>query len=317
MKLHEKFGDRVKTNEPLKNHTTYHIGGPADFYLEVNSIDEVKTALAAAKEDGLPTFILGGGSNILVSDDGIRGLVIVPSFRKMEINDKRVYAEAGVISALFARLVSEAGFAGLEWSAGLPGTVGGAIRGNAGGYGSSYGDAVMSVRAIDLRDGREVDLPKNQCGFAYRESIFKKDPYFILGASFSLKPGDKAMLVGKMNEIVAARSVKIPFGVGSAGSVFKNHYFNSPEELSERVRIALPPEYLASKKIPAAWLIESLGLKGKIIGKAQISPKHANFFVNTGGATASEVRELVAYAKMRVLDEYGIQLHEEIQYVGF
>jgi UDP-N-acetylmuramate dehydrogenase len=317
MKLLEIFGDRVKTNELMSKHTTYRIGGSADFYLEVDNADEVKTALLVAKDDGLPVFILGGGSNILVSDDGIRGLVIAPALRKMEINDKRVYAEAGVVSALFARLVSEAGFAGLEWAAGLPGTIGGAIRGNAGGYGSAMGNAVLSVDAVDLRDGCEVNLPKDQCGFAYRESIFKKEPYFILGASFSLKAGDKNALMGRMNEIIAARGDKIPLGVGSAGSVFKNHYFDSPEELSERVRVALPPEYLASKKIPAVWLIQTLGLKGKMIGKAQVSPKHANFFVNTGGATASEVHELIAYAKMKVLDEYGIQLQEEIQYVGF
>ena len=317
MKLQEIFGDRVRTNELMSNHTTYRIGGPADFYLEVKTVDEVKSALAAAKEDGIPVFILGGGSNILVSDDGIRGLVVAPALRKMEISDKRVYAEAGAVSTLFARLASEAGLVGLEWAAGLPGTIGGAIRGNAGGYGSAMGDMVASVDAVDLRNGRQMNLNKDQCVFGYRESIFKKEPYFILGASFLLKHGDKDALVNKMNEIVATRNVKNPKGVGSAGCVFRNFEFSSAESLSEKLKAKLPAQYLEWKKIPAAWLIELLGLKGKTIGKAQISEEHTNFFVNTGGATASEVRELIAYAKMKVRDEFGIQLQEEIQYVGF
>ena len=317
MKLQEIFGDRVKINELMKLHTTYRIGGPADFYLEVRTADEVKNALVAAKEDNLAIFVLGGGSNILVSDDGIRGLVLVPALRGIEIKSERIYAEAGALSALFARLASEAGFAGLEWAAGLPGTVGGAIRGNAGGYGSAMGDAILDVHAIDLRDNSVVNFSKKECSFVYRGSIFKNEPYLILGASFSLRPGDKTALVKKINEIVATRNVKNPSGVGSAGCVFRNFEFSSEEQLSGKLRSKLPPEYLEWKKIPAAWLIESLDLKGKMIGKAQISEEHANFFVNTGGATASEVLELISYAKMKVRDELGIQLQEEIQYVGF
>ncbi len=307
----------MKTKELLSNHTTYRIGGFADFYFEAKTADEIKAALAAANEDGLPVFILGGGSNILVSDDGIRGLTIVPALRKIEINTEKIYAEAGAISALLARLTAEAGLAGLEWSAGLPGTVGGALRGNAGGYGAAMGDAVLNVQVIDLRDNRLVSLNKNECCFAYRGSIFKKEPYLILGATFSLRPGDRTALIARMDEIVAKRNVANPAGVGSAGCVFKNFEFSSTDELSDRVKEKMPPEYFAWKKIPAAWLVESLGLKGKKIGGAQISEQHANFFVNAGGATAAEVRELIAYAKMKVSDEYGISLHEEIQYVGF
>jgi UDP-N-acetylmuramate dehydrogenase len=317
MKLQEIFGDRLKPNEPLGKHTTYRIGGPADFYLEVKTEDEVVSALAAAKEDNLPVFILGGGSNVLVSDEGVRGLTMVPALRKTEIGPGRVYAEAGALTTLFVRLVCEAGLAGMEGMSGIPGTVGGAVRGNAGAYGSNMGDVVSLVRAIDLRDGRLAEMPKERCAFEYRGSIFKKEPYFILGAGFSLRPGDKGLLVGKTNEIVATRNAKLPSGVFSAGSVFKNHAFDSPEELSERVRARLPAEYLAWKKIPAAWLIDLLDLKGKTIGKAMISERHANYFVNTGNATASEVMQLISYAKMKVRDELGIQLNEEIEYVGF
>jgi UDP-N-acetylmuramate dehydrogenase len=317
MKLLDIFGERIKQKELLRKHTTYRIGGPADFYLEVSSVPEIKEALNAAKDDGQKVYVMGGGSNLLVSDDGFRGLVLVPALRRMEIKDGSAYAEAGAFSALFARLASEAGLAGLEWSAGLPGTVGGAIRGNAGAYDASYGDNLASVDALDLRDGSVKKFNKDECGFSYRESIFKHQPYLILGASFSLAPGNRNELLAKMDETVKKRAAKYPQGVGSAGSVFKNHYFDSPEELSERVRARLSDKYLAAKKIPAGWLFETLDLKGKKIGGAMIALEHANFFVNTGGATASDVLQLISYAKMKVRDEFGIQLNEEIEYVGF
>jgi len=317
MKLLELFGERIKKNEPLKNHTTYRIGGPADFYLEIKNAAEAAKAIKLAREDGLLVFVLGGGSNILVSDAGFRGLVIVYGGREVKVEGSRLIADAGAITFLAVKMSTEAGLGGLEWAAGIPGTIGGAIRGNAAAYGGETKNAIETVEAVNLITGEPQTFDRSSCRFGYRDSIFKHEPWLITRAAFALVPGDRDALTAKASELVSIRRGKLPLEFGSAGSVFKNFIFNDPSELSEKLQKVLPPEYKESRRIPAGFFTDILGLKGKRLGGAMISEKHGNFFVNTGAATAAEVRELIDYAKMKVKEEFGVALEEEIQYVGF
>jgi UDP-N-acetylmuramate dehydrogenase len=317
MQILEIFGDRVKKNEPLKNHTTYRIGGPADFYLEVKNADEAARAIKLAREDGLSVFVLGGGSNILVSDAGVRGLVMVYGGREIKIEGNRLIADAGAITFLAVKMSAEAGLAGLEWASGIPGTVGGAIRGNAGAYGGEMKDRIDTVQAVNLETGDSATFNRPSCLFGYRDSVFKHAPWFIVRAAFALAPGDRDELAAKITDLVAKRRGKLPLEYGSAGSVFKSFFFNDLSKLSEGLRKSLPPKYAESNRIPAGFLMELAGLKGKRLGGAMISDQHGNFFVNTGSATAAEVRELIDCAKMKIREEFGVTLEEEIQYVGF
>lgn len=317
MELLEKFGDRIKRGEMLKNHTTYRIGGPSDFYLEAKTPEDISTAVAAAQADGLPVFVLGGGSNILVSDAGFRGLVIVYAARAVKVEGTRVIADAGAILFSLVKTSIDAGLTGLEWGAGIPGTVGGAIRGNAGAYGGEIKDNLDTVQAIDLTTGELRTFDRTECAFEYRESYFKGRPWLVTRAVFTLSAGDKAASLAKIKETIDKRRHKQPLEFGNAGSVFKSYVFGEAAKIPESIRAAVPPEYIGYGRIPAAWIIERVGLKGKKIGGAMISEKHANYFVNTGAATAAEVRELIGYAKIKVKKEMGIELTEEIQYVGF
>jgi UDP-N-acetylmuramate dehydrogenase len=318
MKLEELFGDRIKRDEPLKNHTTYRLGGPADFYFTAKTAKEASSALAAAKEDGLPVFVMGGGSNLLASDSGFRGLVISYAARAVKIEGARVVAESGAVLYSLVRESIASGLTGLEWAAGIPGTVGGAVRGNAGAYGGEIKDSLETVQAIDLADGQVRTFGRDDCAFAYRESIFKRSPWLITLAVFSLAACvDKEASLVKTQEIIAKRRAKQPLEFGNAGSVFKSFVFGEASGIPAGLRSGMPPEFIGYGRIPAAWIIEKAGLKGKVVGGARISEKHGNYFVNTGMASAEEVRELIAYAKMRVKEGFGISLEEEIQYLGF
>ncbi len=317
MKLLEVFGDRIKTNEPLKNHTTYRIGGPADFYFSAATAEEASQAVRAARADGLPVFILGGGSNILVANEGFRGLVVSYGARRVSIEGNRVIADAGAVLFSLVRATVDASLSGLEWAAGIPGTVGGAVRGNAGAYGGEIKDNLDTAQAIDLGTGELHTFARHECAFSYRESFFKGKPWLITRAAFTLPAGDKEALRAKVKDTIALRCGKQPLEFGSAGSVFKSHVFGEVAKLPKAVRDDVPAKFIEYGRIPAAWFIEQLGLKGKKIGEAQISEKHANYFVNTGHASATDVRELIGYAKMKVKEAFDVTLEEEIQYVGF
>jgi len=317
MKLLELFGERIKKNEPLKNHTTYRIGGPADFYLEVKNAEEAAQAIKLAHDDGLPVFVLGGGSNILVADAGVRGLVIVYGGREVKVEGNRLIADAGAITFLAVKMSTEAGLAGFEWAAGIPGTIGGAIRGNAAAYGGETKNSIETIEAVNLKTGEPQTFDQSSCRFGYRDSIFKHEPWLITRAAFVLSPGDRDALMAKSSELVSIRRGKLPLDFGSAGSVFKNSFFSNFSELSEKLKKILPEKYLESRCIPAGFFTEILGLKGKCLGGAMISEQHGNFFVNSGSATAAEVRGLIDYAKMKVKEEFAVTLEEEIQYVGF
>lgn len=317
MKLIEKFGDRVKQGELLSRHTTYRLGGPADFYLTVKDENEAKSAIMAAKGDGLPVFFLGGGSNLLVSDAGWRGLVLSYAGRETKAEGTRLTCGAGAILYAAVRSAMDAGLAGLEWAAGIPGTVGGAVCGNSGAYGGETGDRIVSVRAISAETGEAREFSREECRFAYRDSAFKGSPWLIVQAVFALEPGDREAMLARSSEIVETRKRKLPLELPNSGSVFRSYFFRAPSEIPAALREGMPPEFMGYGRIPAAWIFERLGLKGKRAGGAEISPKHANFFVNAGDATAAEVRELIDYAKMETKKTYGIDLVEEIRLVGF
>jgi len=300
--IEKALGGRVTRSEPLSCHTTWRVGGPADLFIEAISADDLRDIVRLARQYRVPYFILGGGSNILVSDAGIRGLVILNKARRIEfqIGDQMstiVNAESGVILPTLVNECIERGLAGLEWAIGIPGTVGGAVIGNAGAYGGEIAQALVSASILDS-DGNVRDWPTQALGFGYRSSILKSEIQnpgpipVVLGAKFGLRPSTPDELKTRAAEFSARRRRMQPPGA-SAGSVFKN-----------------PPGDRAGR------LIEAAGLKGVRAGDAAVSTAHANFFVNLGAATAADIYSLICLVRERVRAQFGVTLELEIQLVG-
>jgi UDP-N-acetylmuramate dehydrogenase len=311
------FGERLKENEPMSKHTNFRIGGPARWFVDAKTEDEIRQAVELATNSGVPYFVLGGGSNTLCNDAGYEGLVIQIGMRAHRIEGNKAYAEAGVISAALARAAAEAGLAGFEWAISLPGTIGGAVRGNAGCYGGEIKDTLVSARV--LHDGKIVEISNANLKFGYRESAIKHSNDIVLSATFELKPGDRDALLAKEKDLLERRKKSQPLYAGSAGCVFKNFEAADDAQLQRiaaKIDVTLPPEMIASRRLGAGWVIDQLDLKGKRIGGAMISPEHGNFIINTGNATASDIVQLIAMAKMYARDRFGIQLEEEVQYLG-
>ena len=308
----------VRENEPLKNHTTFQIGGPAKIYLEISDPKKIISALKIIKEAGLNYLLLGGGSNLLVSDSGYDGVVIKIKPREIEIDGEKVLVDAGYLLAGLIMKTLDAGLTGLEFEAGVPGTVGGAIKGNAGTYGEAMEQVVEKVDFIN--DDLTVQaFDKKQCGFKYRHSIFKeRENWLIVSAELKLAKGDTQKSRALIEERIKYRLDTQPYGYPSAGCIFKNLIYT--EEIAKRLEsldLKLSPKFKEYQKIPAAFVIENLGLKGKTIGKAQVAEKHANYIINLGGATADQVVQLISLVKQKVRDKTGIQLEEEVRYLGF
>lgn len=315
-KLNDLLGT-VLEKEPLAKHTTLRIGGPARYWYDAEHSDDMIKAVEAAKELGLDYVLLGAGSNILVSDQGFDGLVIHAKNINMRLQGEKLYVEAGVMNAQAAKETVNAGLSGLEWLASIPGTIGGAIYGNAGCYGHSIKDVISKVDIY--REGAKKRLSKKECQFGYRDSIFKKSNDIILSAEMILKPGQKSKSLQMMEEYLNKRKKSQPLGKPAAGSTFKNFKFYDEKEieiLKQKIK-DIPDEYLSKRVIPAGWLIEQVGGKGMEMGGLQISDVHANWIINNGKGRADEFVMLVSKIKMLVRDELGIQLQEEIQYIGF
>ncbi|MFA5188434.1 MAG: UDP-N-acetylmuramate dehydrogenase [Patescibacteria group bacterium] len=311
----ELLGKKVKANESLAKYTTFKIGGNAKYFFIANDNEDLVRAITFAKKLKIPFFILGNGSNILVADQGFAGLVIYVQTKDILFKEgNKVVADAGVMLVDLIQKTIDQGLTGLEWGIGIPGAIGGCVRGNAGAYGGQIADNLIGVEI--MKGGKQFVLKNEKCEFGYRESVFKHNNDLIISAEFQLKKGNKQQSLAKIKDILKTRNEKLP-EFPSAGSVFKNVMINSENMVEVNKLINLPAEYLERKKIPAAWLIESLDLKGYKIGGAQISPKHANFIVNIGQATANNVLQLISYIKMKVRDKLGLQLMEEIEYVGF
>lgn len=314
--LREIFGDRAKEHEPLAKHLNFRIGGPARWFVEVRTIEELQHVLSVAKSEDVDTFVLGGGSNTLASDDGFDGLVIKLALRSFQIDGTTVVADAGMISAALARETAKAGLAGFTWAISLPGTIGGAARGNAGCFGGEMVDTVTKVEV--LRDGQITEVSAEEMQFGYRESAVKHNDDIVLRVWMELTPGDPQELMEQLKTTVESRKKTQPLYAGSAGCIFKNFEYEEDSEIEKlKSAVAIPEGMLVAKRISAGWLIDQADLKGTRIGDASISEEHGNFLINHGKVTADEIVQLIALVKTRIRDQFGIQLQEEVQYVGF
>jgi len=286
-------------NVLLKDHTTFGIGGPAKYFFEANTEKDFIKAIEAAKELNVPFFIFGKGSNLLVSDNGYNGIIIKCQMsvikHKKQGNIHTIKAEAGGKLLDIVNLALKRSLVGLEWMAGIPGTVGGAVRGNAAAFSGTTGDVVARVRAFNSKTLKIIVLENKDCQFGVKNSIFKQNPnLIILDVEIELASGDKKQSQEKINKYLDCREKRHPLNLPSAGCVFIN-----PANTS------------------AGLLIDECGLKGMSIGGAQISEKHANFIVNIGNAKAEDVLALIRLIKQKVKKRFNIELREEIHYLGF
>ncbi len=284
----------VRLEEPMKAHTSFRIGGPAELFLTPENAAQLAEAIQILRRHEIPVFILGNGSNLLVRDKGIRGAVVQLSgcMSALETDGTALYAEGGALLSAAAAKAAEAGLTGLEFASGIPGSIGGAVMMNAGAYGGEMKDVLESVDVL-TQDLRRETLPVEQLGLSYRHSSLAERGDIVLGARFQLEQGDLQAIQVRMVELAEQRREKQPLQYPSAGSTFKR-----------------PEGYFAGK------LIQDAGLKGKTIGGAQVSEKHAGFLINTGSATAGEMLELIAFCQRTVEEKFGVRLETEVRIVG-
>ena len=288
----EKLPD-IRRQELMSRHTTFKIGGPAEYYFVAKSKSDLVQAIAAARASRAPFLLIGRGSNLLIADAGINGLVISLETADLHRDSTRVMADAGVSLGRLATWTVEQGLSGAEFISGIPGSIGGSIRGNAGAWGGELKDIIVCVEVLN-EAGQFQILTNSECQFSYRDSRFKHNQEIIISAIFQLKEGQTAAGQNLLKEYVLKRNATQDYSIPSAGSMFKN-----------------PAGQAAGK------LIDDLGFKGRRIGDAMVSQKHANFIINTGHATAVQVVDLVTLIKQAVLDQHGIELETEVQFVGF
>ena len=308
----KKFG-KVKTNEPMSKYATYKIGGPAKYFVEVTEMQNFVDLLKFLEGEGQEYFVLGGGSNILVSDEGYDGVVIKVKVCEMKVEGNLLTASAGCTTVDVARKSIEFGLTGFEWGVGIPGTIGGAVRGNAGAMGGEMKDSVKEVEIY--QDGEVVAITNEECGFGYRDSRFKISNEVVLKVVLELEKGEVKEAMKQAIKNIQQRNLTQPQGFPSSGCTFKNYEINSEEEKEELKKSGVPQEFLDKNLIPVGWLVESLGIKGLKSGNAQISEKHCNFIINLGGATASDILILIEKIKAGVYDKYSINIEEEIKII--
>lgn len=284
---------KILENVSLAQHSTYHVGGAAQYAASVNSLDDLRAAVAFAEEKKIPWRVLGGGSNVLVSDNGYPGLIIWWADKQLKIDEATgvVAVGAGALTAVVAGEVTRAGLTGFEWAAGVPGTIGGAVYGNAGAAGGEMKNAVVEVQYFENNSVRS--LKNFDCEFAYRHSGFKNRSGVILSVILNLEPADPAECQKKLLAALQYRAATQPKGLSSCGCVFKNII-------------------QGTEKISAGKLIDEAGLKGARVGDAEISTVHGNFIVNRGRATAADILALIGLVKKTVATKNKISLTEEI-----
>ena len=286
--------DLIKTNEPMKNHTSFKIGGPAEIYIKITSIEELQKVLEFAKRENIKITILGNGSNVLVSDKGIKGIVIKTNLKDINIENKDsknvevTVSDAVPIGFLAQKFLKEE-ITGFEELSGIPGTIGGAILMNAGAHGKEIKDIVTEVTAMDY-NGKIFNFTNEEAEFTYRHSKFSNGEYIILQAKMLLQKGSKEEIKAKMDEYAQYRKEKQPIEYPSAGSTFKRG-----------------TDFITAK------LIDEAGLKGYSIGGAKVSEKHAGFIINTGDATAKDVLDLARYVTDKVYEKFGKKIEFEIK----
>lgn len=286
--------DNVRINEPMKNHTTFKIGGPAQYYVTPESVTQIQEVVSLCRDMNIPLHVIGNGSNILVGDDGVDGVVLAlfNTFSDYEIKDNVITAQAGMSLIKLAVVALREGLTGLEFASGIPGSVGGAVYMNAGAYDGQMKDVVTSVTVLDEAGNIRI-LGRDELDMGYRTSAVAKNNMIVLQVVIELKSGDKEQIKARMNQLSELRKQKQPLEYPSAGSTFKR-----------------PEGYFAGK------LIADAGLKGYSIGGAAVSEKHAGFVVNMGGATAKDVVELTDYIKKRIMEQFGVTLELEVKRIG-
>ena len=282
-----------KQNEPMKKHTSFKIGGAADLFVCPETAEQTAKAVKLAEENGVPVTVVGNGSNLLVSDLGIAGMVIcLEKMNYVSVEGEVITAGAGALLGKVAMTAAADELTGMEFAAGIPGSVGGAVFMNAGAYGGEMKDVLVSVDVL-TKELEVKTIPAEELDLSYRHSIVPEEGYIVLGAKLKLTKGEEAAIRGRMAELAEQRREKQPLQYPSAGSTFKR-----------------PTGYFAGK------LVQDAGLKGKTIGGAQVSEKHSGFLINIGGATAQDILDLIAFCQKEVKDQFGVTLETEVKIVG-
>lgn len=293
--LYKIAGEKnIRQQEPMAKHTTFRIGGPAQYFVTPETVEEIGQLVLLCRAEKVPFFVLGHGSNLLVSDEGIEGVVLQLNdrFSDFRIEGKEIHAQAGAMLAKLGIAAREAGLTGFEFAAGIPGTLGGAVVMNAGAYGGEMKDIVTAVQLMDA-DGNLLEKTCEEMEFSYRHSIVMQQEYIVLGASLLLEPGERTAIEDRMTELAEARRSKQPLEFPSAGSTFKR-----------------PEGYFAGK------LIMDAGLRGYQVGGAQVSEKHCGFVINRKNATAADVVQLMKDVRDKVYERFQVELEPEVKLVG-
>ena len=286
--------ENVRTDEPMKQHTTFRIGGAADYFVSPQTTDQIKNIIDLCKSEAMPWYVIGNGSNLLVGDKGIPGVVIEfganASF--IEVKENMIRAEAGALLSKVAHKALEASLGGMEFAAGIPGSIGGAVVMNAGAYGGEMKDILVSADLL-TKDGEVVEVPVEEISLSYRHSRVMETGEVVLGVTLKLVSGEKEKIEAVMQELRQKRQEKQPLEFPSAGSTFKR-----------------PEGYFAGK------LIMDAGLRGYTVGGAQVSEKHCGFVINHANATAADVRQLMQDVKEKVKEQFGVELEPEVKMIG-
>lgn len=296
----------------LSGHTTFKIGGKAKYFLIVHNKEELIKAALVVKKYHLPLLVLGGGSNLLISENGWKGMVIKNQIAKFQgLPGDILYGEAGVPLSKIIKASADNSLTGFEWAAGIPGTLGGAIAGNAGAFGSSMESAVKSVEAFDIKNGEVINFNREECLFGYRNSLFKKNKNLvILSCELQLKKGSGSEIKEKIQAHLAYRHARHP-KEPSAGSIFKNVALSELEK-DFFSRFPEAEKVVKEGKLPVAYLIDQAGLKGKTVGGAKVSEVHPNFIINVGQAKSKDIKGLIKLVKKAIKEKFSVQIKEEI-----
>lgn len=286
--------NRVLLDEPMSKHTTFRVGGPADYFVMPKNVQEVQDVVALCHQMGVPYYVVGNGSNLLVSDRGYRGVIlqIYKEMNQIQVEGTTVKVQAGALLSKVGSKTLEAGLSGFEFAAGIPGTVGGAVVMNAGAYGGEMKNILKSATVLSP-EGRVFTLYNGDLELGYRTSVIAKKEYVVLEAEYELQAGEKEAIRARMDELKVQRATKQPLEFPSAGSTFKR-----------------PEGYFAGK------LIQDAGLRGFQVGGAQVSEKHCGFVINTGDATAADILRLMELVSEKVMQQFGVKLEPEVKMLG-
>lgn len=307
---------KIRENVPLAEHSNYRIGGPAQFFCEAANEEDIRGVVLFAREQRVPLFVMGGGTNLLIADEGFKGLVLKPALMQLGVDGQTMTVGAGMMVSDMLKFTIEHSLSGLEWAGGLPGTVGGAIRGNAGAFRGEIKDRIVSVESFDVETLETIQRGNAECKFGYRNSVFKEKNgrEIILRATLNMDKGDAQMIADGIQEKINYRLERHPMEYPNIGSTFKNVDLELVSKIW-RDSFAKVIKVDPFPVVPTAFLISEAGLRGTQRGGAMVSPKHPNFIVNLGGATAADVKFLIATVKENVFEKYAIRLEEEIQLV--